>query len=268
MSLIRQHFGLTHIPFINICTHKAFAGEDLQQVIRRLDHLTLAPGLALTAGEPGAGKTFAVQAWCKHLNANEFTVHWIDDPGNRVSGFLRRIARLLGVEPAYRTDLVWEQFIDAIWEHHEDTAKHLVFILDESQDLSVEMLEQIRRLTNLGRHRPLPASFVLIAHREFLQRLHQRRLSPLKRRFSVQVCLQGLTRSEADPYARHHLEHSGARRPIFEDEAIGEIWSVSRGLPRLFNLVALQSMVEAAEQHKAQIDAALVRLIAAREAWL
>jgi type II secretory pathway predicted ATPase ExeA len=267
MTLIRQHFGLTQTPFINNGSHKAFSGEDLEQVIERLDLLTLSPGLALTTGEPGAGKTFAVGAWSKHLNPNEYTVHWLDDPGNRVSGFLRRIARLLGIAPAYRAEIVWEQLIDAIWEHHKDTAKHLVFILDESQDLPEEVLEQIRRLTNLGRHRPLPASFVLIAHREFLQRLNQRHLSPLKRRLSVQVCLQGLTRCEAGPYLNHHLEASGARRAIFQEEAIGELWSISRGLPRLFNLLALQSMVDAVGQQAAEVDAARIRLVAARETW-
>jgi len=92
MILIRQHFNLTQTPFTQTPPHKAFVSEDLQEVIKRLNLLMLSPGLALAAGEPGAGKTFAVEAWSKQLNPNEYTIYWIDDPGDRVSGFLRRIA--------------------------------------------------------------------------------------------------------------------------------------------------------------------------------
>jgi len=259
MIPIRQHFGLTRIPFAQVDPRSPYRSEDLAQVYPLLDRLLLTGGIALCVGEPGAGKTFAVDAWCQTLSPNEVAVRWVEDPGDTVSAFLRRLLRGLGIAPPWGVDTAWQRLVDGVTEHHRETAQHLVFVVDEAQHLRPEILEQLRRLTNLGRRQPLPLSFVLIAHRDFLVPLAQQHLTALRRRLRATVALGGLARREMAPYVDHHLGLAGATRPLFGEDALELLWSASRGLPRVIGTLALAALALAAGEGRTLVEASILQ---------
>lgn len=266
MLVIRQHFGLTRLPFLRADCRSPFRSTDLAAVAATLDRLRLTGGLGLCCGEAGAGKSTAVGAWAEAQNSNEVTIRWLDDPGASVSAFLRRSLRALGIAPAWGVDNAWQQLTDGIVEHYRETRRHLIFIVDEAQHLSPAILEQLRRLTNLGRQEPLPLSYVLIAHREFLAPLSQQHLTAFRRRLRVAATLGGLTAGETAPYVEHHLAQAGAARPIFGDDALELLWSASRGLPRVLDTLALAALDIAATGGRTLVEAStLQQVIAAQE---
>ncbi len=265
MIPVRQHFNLTHIPFIEATPETPCQTEDLKSVCSDLERLKLSGGLALCCGETGTGKTFAVESWTKTLNANTHSIRWLDDPGATNSAFLRRMVRCLDIEPAFQSEEVWCQLTQALRKHHKDTGKQLFIILDEMQDISPMVLDQIRRLTNLWRRGPLPLGFILIAHREFLVPLSRQHLAAFRDRLVVKTMVQGLTRDEVILYLQYHLQRAGAHSHIFGDDAVQLLWSASCGFPRRLNTLALNCMVKAIEKNVQIIEASLVDEIITQE---
>lgn len=252
MSL-QQNFSMPKIPFTFIKPEQCFASEDFKAVIQELERLNVIPGMALCAGEPGSGKTCAVSAWTETLNPNNVDVRWIEDGGATVSSFLKRAARSMDIAPAYQSEKAWQVLVDAIEQHYRNTRKKQVFVIDEAQKLPLQVLEQIRCLTNLGRKNPIPLSFILIAHREFLAVLKQHTMTALRRRIVVQVSMEGLTRDETGPYLNHHIKIAGGPEGIFDPETADSIFNQSRGLIRLINKIAIDSMWAAARKQQPKV---------------
>lgn len=264
MTQFLDHFGFGRVPFRKLPPREAFPTADLRAVADHLTQLQLLGGIGLCVGEAGAGKTYAVEAWAQALGSAFATV-WIEDPGINLRGFLRRLTQALGIAPCYHLDKVSQQLSEGLRNHSRDPSRHLIFAVDEAQLLPVEVLEQIRRLTNLAGQDGPPVSFVLIGHREFLAPFGGQKLLVLRRRLTATAAVAGLTREELDGYVGHHLDAAGATVPIFSEEALEQLWSTSWGLPRVVNTVAVASLLAAARAHVARVDATTVRRAAAEQ---
>jgi general secretion pathway protein A len=248
-----QNFSMPKIPFTIIKPHQCFASEDFKSVQQGLERLNIVSGLALCVGEPGNGKTCTVSAWTETLNPDVVDVRWIEDAGQNVSSFLKRTARAMNIEQTFQSEKTYQKLVDAIEQHYRDTRKRLIFVIDEAQKLPIPVLEQIRCLTNSGQKNPIPLSFILIAHREFLNSLKQRNMTALRRRIVIQVSMEGLTRDEIYPYIEHHLQIAGGSKDIFDPQTADPIFNQSRGILRLVNKLALSSMWAAAEKQQPKV---------------
>lgn len=261
MNNLTDHFGLTAVPFRKIPPKDAFSSLDLRTVIRRLRGFELLGGIALCVGEAGAGKTYAVEAWTHALDPSTTTVKWIDDPGTTSFSFFRRFARTVGLPSLHNTEAMASQLLDALYAHYRDHETHLIVVVDEGQHLPAEVLEQIRRLTNVARSQVAPLSFVLVGHREFLSPFAKDQLVAVRRRLSAVATVAGLSREELDRYVAHHLDRAGGQRTIFDREAIEVLWSASCGLPRMLNNLALHSMLAAQDEDATEVNATHVHRI-------
>ncbi|MFQ5559984.1 MAG: ExeA family protein [Nitrospinota bacterium] len=248
-----QNFSMPNIPFTLIKPDQCLATDDYKTVHQGLDRLKIISGIALCTGEPGSGKTCAVSSWVETLNPNSIDVYWIEDAGRSVASFLKRTAKAMNIEPAYQPEKVYQELIAAIEQHHRDTRKKLIFVIDEAQQLPPLILEQIRFLTNLGQKHPVPISFILIAHREFLFTLKQHTMTALRRRIVISVSLEGLTRDEITPYLKHHIQIAGGPDGIFYEQAADFIFNQSRGVLRLINNIALSAMCKAAKKQQPRV---------------
>jgi general secretion pathway protein A len=264
---VTTHFNLCSVPFDKISPSRAFSSSDLETVANKLCCLELVGGIAVCIGDPGVGKTYALEAWQTKLRVDTTRVVWIDDPGGTIFSFLRRCVSGLHIKPLHNVDTLWQQFHKAFMKHAE-TKKHLIVIVDEAHQLPLAVLDQIRRLTNLGRASAAPLSFVLIGHRELLSPFTTTKLNALRRRLTTVITIQGLSADEFEPYIKHHLREAGTEKSLFSKTVLQRLWSVSRGVPRLINTLALHCLLAVARQGADSVNQTIAEVIFRQEELL
>ncbi|MBU6402772.1 MAG: AAA family ATPase, partial [Verrucomicrobia bacterium] len=136
-----------------------------------------------------------------------------------------------------------------------------VLIIDEAQDLTNELLEQVRLLSNLETDDRKLLQIVLLGQPEFRDRLNDHRLRQLRQRITVRYHLRPLKRWEVGQYIQHRLQVSGAQgAPYFTEGALWRIHRYSAGVPRLVNSVCDKCLLAGYVQQRERIDYAMVGL--------
>jgi general secretion pathway protein A len=140
-------------------------------------------------------------------------------------------------------------------EHQKDA----VLIIDEAQDLTNELLEQVRLLSNLETDDRKLLQIVLLGQPELRDRLNDFRLRQLRQRITVRYHLRPLTRTEVGQYIHHRLQISGAKgAPYFSPGALWRIYRYSQGIPRLVNAVCDKCLLAGFVQQRDRIDFRMV----------
>jgi len=138
-----------------------------------------------------------------------------------------------------------------------------VLIVDEAQNLSTDVLEEIRLLTNLETATEKLLQIVLAGQPELEQKLKSPNLRQLRQRITLRCHTAPLTVSETYSYIAERLRTAGANRePIFSKEAIETIHLYSQGIPRIVNLLCEHSLVNAYVEHVRPVPAHLVEEVA------
>jgi general secretion pathway protein A len=120
----------------------------------------------------------------------------------------------------------------------------VVLFIDEAQDMSDDLLEQVRLLSNLETDDRKLLQIVLIGQPELRERLDRKRLRQLRQRITVLFHLGPISRQETESYIMHRLRVAGSTgRPSFSRPAIGEIHRQSGGVPRLINAVCDKALL-------------------------
>jgi type II secretory pathway predicted ATPase ExeA len=138
-----------------------------------------------------------------------------------------------------------------------------VLIVDEAQNLSDEVLEEIRMLTNLETFTEKLLQIVLVGQPELEQRLKQPQLRQLRQRLTLRAKTHPLTREETQSYVHQRLRIAGASgQQIFEPEALSLIHTYSSGIPRIINLICEHCLVSAFVDQQKVIGPAVVEGVA------
>jgi general secretion pathway protein A len=117
-----------------------------------------------------------------------------------------------------------------------EQGRESVLIIDEAQNLTLELLEQVRLLSNLETDERKLFQIVLMGQTELRDRLNDHRLRQLRQRITVRYHLQPLRRSEVGHYIQHRIQISGGNgAPYFTRPALWRIYRYSHGIPRLIN---------------------------------
>ncbi len=135
----------------------------------------------------------------------------------------------------------------------------MVLIVDEAQNLTPELLEEVRLLTNLETETQKLLQIILIGQPELREMLARNDLRQLAQRITGRYHLDPLSRDESAAYVRHRLRIAGATVEIFTNGALAELYRVSGGVPRLLNIIGDRALLGgySADQHV--ITAALIR---------
>jgi general secretion pathway protein A len=200
-------------------------------------------GFVQLTGEVGAGKTTLCRAMLEQLDGH-FSTALILNPVLSADELMKAIAIEFGlnVKGLDRLDTVAaiNNFLLKQVEQHKDT----VLIIDEAQDLTDELLEQVRLLSNLETDNRKLLQIVLMGQPELRDRLNNPRLRQLRQRITVRYHLLPLNRFEVNYYIQHRLEISGAKgAPYFTRPALWRIHHYSRGIPRLVNAVCDKALL-------------------------
>lgn len=199
-------------------------------------------GFIQLTGEVGAGKTTVCRAILEELGPRYRTA-LILNPCLTASQLLRAILVELGLprkaDRAASLDALNRYLLDQIAE-----GRDVVLIVDEAQDLDVELLEQVRLLSNLETDRRKLLQIVLIGQPELREKLDARSMRQLRQRITVRYHLKPLDREEAERYIAHRMTVAGCdRAPTFTPWAIRRIHSYSKGVPRLINAAADKTLL-------------------------
>ncbi|HYN22555.1 MAG TPA: AAA family ATPase [Thermoanaerobaculia bacterium] len=199
-------------------------------------------GFIQVTGEVGAGKTTVCRALLEDLGP-QYRTALILNPCLTGDQLLRTILIELGLEGGGdRVECLQRLnhfLLDQLTGGHD-----VVLLIDEAQDLSSDLLEQIRLLSNLETDQRKLLQIVLVGQPELRDKLNEPGLKQLRQRITVRYHLAPLSRRETEQYIQHRLEIAGANgRPSFNRWAIGGIYRYSQGVPRLINAVCDKTLL-------------------------
>jgi general secretion pathway protein A len=134
-----------------------------------------------------------------------------------------------------------------------------VLIVDAAQNLGVDVLEELRLLTNIETRSEKLVQVILIGQSELADLMEQMALRPLAQRITARYHLRPLSLSETRAYVRHRLEAAGQRQMIFTSSALRVIYRRSGGVPRLVNSICDRALLGAFARSKRRVTAAIAR---------
>ena len=243
--IYREFYGLRDAPF-NITPDPRFlffTDKHREAINHMLFGITEGKGFIQVTGEVGSGKTTVCRALLDRLGS-EYRTALILNPCMTVTQLLKVIVDELGLTPR-RKDRV--HLLEALNEYLlEQVAEgnRVVLIIDEAQGLSLELLEQVRLLSNLETDQEKLLQILLLGQPELREKLNDRRLRQLRQRITVRYHLPPLSRYEVDYYIRHRLHVSGGNgQPSFTRGAVRKIYRYSKGIPRLVNAVCDKALL-------------------------
>ena len=281
------HFGLREPPFsLTPDTSFFFACTNYQEGLNTL--LVAArtgEGFIKIVGEVGNGKTLLCRKLLATLSSDRETTTAIGTQDGGVSGrhaakfitayipnpYLEPRSLLLALADEFRID------IDSSCDQHQllkvlthtllDFArdgKRVLVCLDEAQAMPLESLEVLRLLTNLETEKRKLMQVVLFGQPELDERLKQNSVRQLRQRISFQYVLNGLHRDEMDRYLRHRLAVAGFKgETLFSSGAVNLLHRVTRGTPRLANIIAHKAMLLTYAEGRQQVQTNHIRNAAA-----
>lgn len=197
-------------------------------------------GFIVITGEIGAGKTTVsrtLQALLSNID-RETKIALITNTHITQKELIEEILDELNVEyvPGGKRKLI-KQLNKFLIEQLAMNIK-VVVIIDEAQNLTPKVLEEIRMLSNLETEKEKLIQIILMGQPQLKAKLHHPKLEQFKQRIAVNYHLASLTKEETHEYVKHRIKLVSAENLlIFSPEAIDAIFSHSHGIPRIINLI-------------------------------
>ena len=262
-TMYTSFFGLTEKPFaITPDPRYLFLSERHAEALAHLLYgIDDAGGFVQLTGEVGTGKTTMVRSLLGQLPAHA-DVALILNPRVTPEEFLGAIADELhlavpeGARGSVKAvvDLLNRFLLDA-----HARGRRVVVIVDEAQQLSADVLEQVRLLTNLETETQKLLQVILVGQPELRDVLARNDLRQLAQRITGRYHLDPLSKAESAAYVRHRLRVAGATTDVFSTGAIAELHRLAHGVPRLINVIADRALLGAYASEEHRVTAALVR---------
>jgi general secretion pathway protein A len=264
-----KHFGLRREPFsIAPDPRFLFMSERHREALAHLLYgLEGTGGVVLLTGEIGAGKTTVCRCFLEQIPP-KCNVAYIFNPKLTVIELLQTVCEEFHIAmpdvtlPDIAAPRTVKDYVDALNGYLLDghaKGKNSVLIIDEAQNLSADVLEQLRLLTNLETAERKLLQIILIGQPELRTLLDTPEMEQLAQRITARYHLEALNETETSAYIRHRLVVSGrtGSNP-FDSTARPRIHKVTRGVPRRINLLCDRAMLGAYARGTQRINAAMV----------
>ena len=255
-----EFYGLKQVPF-DLTPNPRFlfhSGKHREALNNLLYGIRERKGFVQLTGEVGSGKTTLCRAMLEQLDGR-FSTAVILNPVLNAEELMKAIATEFVLEARDLDRLDAVSAISGFLLKQVEQGRESVLIIDEAQNLTEELLEQVRLLSNIETDDRKLLQIVLLGQPELRDRLNSHRLRQLRQRITVRYHLKPLTRFEMTQYVQHRLELAGAKGvPYFTRPALWRVYFYSRGIPRLVNAVCDKALLAGYVEHSDRITHRMV----------
>ena len=259
-----EYFGFLRRPFeMTPDPSFLYLGEAHREGLATLVYgVQSGKGFVLLTGEVGTGKTTLLHALLNQLDTDT-NCAFLFNPRLTPLDFFLILFEELGIEQKCSTKAEYLLALNAFLIERLGRNETTLLIVDEAQNLSPEMLEEIRLLSNLETPRSKLIQIMLVGQPELKELLARPELRQLRQRIALRHHLRPFDERESAEYVDERLRKAGyGGKGIFKRSALREIYAVTGGTPRLINSVCDSALLLGYSQDKRTLDAATIREVA------
>jgi type II secretory pathway predicted ATPase ExeA len=228
----------------------------------------LADGFVVITGDIGSGKTTLIEAFLTDLPENIILAHISQTQLTPVE-FLQTLLVEFGFKPFRKRKVELLSMLKDFMVEQYAAGKKILLVIDEAQNLSRKVLEEVRLLSGLETQKEKLLRIILAGQPELANKLDSPRLQQLVQRVRLRFHLGALTKRETHEYISHRLNVAGAAgRTIFEPTACDVVFRYSGGVPRLINVLCDTAMLCAFAEERTVVDDALVKAAVEELQWV
>lgn len=251
-----KYFGFSDLPF-TIAPDPRYlylSAQHREALASLLYGINCNGGFVLLTGDVGTGKTTVCRCLLEQLPASA-EVAFILNPKYSITELLEAICDELKIPYQHSRSQI-KGYIDALNAHLLDAHArgiNTVLIIDEAQNLSLDVLEQIRLLTNLETSSQKLLQIILIGQPELLDKLARPELRQLDQRITARYHLNALSRTELAAYVSYRLAVGGSDAPLFSRAALWRLHRLTGGVPRRVNIICDRALLGAFVERRGKV---------------
>ncbi|MEZ4279564.1 MAG: AAA family ATPase [Myxococcota bacterium] len=262
--MYNEYYGLVRAPFeMTPDPSFLYLGEAHREGLATLVYaVNSGKGFVMLTGEVGTGKTTLLHALLGQLDSTTNSA-FIFNPRLDPLGFFRVLFEELGVGPACDSKAEYLLALNHYLIEKLAANERVLLIVDEAQNLSTEMLEEIRLLSNLETPTSKLIQIMLVGQPELQALIDKPELRQLRQRIALRHHLRPFDERELAEYVEGRLEKAGyTGRGLFHKKALRELYRVTEGTPRLINNVCDGAMLLGYARQQSVIGADAIREVA------
>lgn len=258
--MYEKYYGFTNSPF-NLTPDSAFffpSQKHEEALHRLLVAISQRNGFAVITGEIGSGKTTVCRTLLNKLDSATKVALILNTHLNKKE-LLTTILEDFGVEYKSTSKTHLLSALNSFLLEMASKDINVVLLIDEAQNLTPTVLEEVRMLSNLETESEKLFQIILIGQPELRRKLSHPKLEQFSQRIVVYYHLEPLDRQETEDYIKHRIKTAGStNEDLFSPGAIEEIYKYSRGIPRLINLACHNSLINGLIYDAKQITSNIV----------
>ena len=261
--MYRHFFGINDPPF-GTCSDPRFLylTPQSQEVLSCLQYGVAArKGFVVMTGEVGTGKTTLLNSALNSFAGQRMSTAFVFNPRLNALDFLEFVLADFGIPSNTRTKSGMLLQLNRWLIERFRNGELCAIVIDDAQNLSWELLEEIRLLTNLEIASEKLLQIVLSGQPELEEKLRNPIVRQLRQRISLWCKTRPLTSEEAIAYIARRLEVAGASQPVFLPDAMQLVHRYSKGIPRLINLICEHALVSAYVEEIKPVPARIVESV-------
>lgn len=268
--MYRYFYGINDFPF-GACPDPRFLYKmpHVQEALACLQYgIASRKGFVVMTGEVGTGKTTLLKSVLSSFTDRRISTAFVFNPRLDALDFLEFVLADFGIPPNPRVKAGMPQTKSAMlmqlnrWLIDRFRNGELcAIVVDEAQNLSWELLEEIRLLTNLETSSEKLVQIVLSGQPELEEKLRDPSVRQLRQRISLWCRTRPLKSDETKAYVMNRLRIAGASQPVLTPEAVQLVYRYSKGIPRLINLICEHAMISAYVEQIKPIPARIVESV-------
>jgi general secretion pathway protein A len=248
-------FGFQQKPFSLLPDPRfLYASRTHKIAINLLEYgLAEQAGYVVLTGEVGAGKTTLLRRLLQRVH-DDVVVGLVTNTHHSFGELMKWILSSYDLDFRQKDQVEQHQvFVDYLIRQYSK-GRRVVLIVDESQNLRADALEQLRMLSNVNSESDHLLQLILVGQPELRALLQRPEMRQFVQRISVDYHLQSLGRDEVAAYIHHRIRVAGSDREIFDDGACAAVYYFSNGVPRLINSLCDYALVFAFADERQAID--------------
>jgi len=265
-ALYQNYFGFVEAPF-NISPDPSFLylSSSHREGLAQLSYgIKGRKGFIVLTGEVGTGKTTLVRTLLNDLGNTTHTA-LIFNTIVSARDLMRYVCEEYGLVEIKQASqdihdyiVLLNEFLLATYQRGENCA----LIIDEAQNLSADVLESVRLLSNFETSKDKLLQILLVGQPELAERLNSPELRQLKQRVTLRYRLRNLSLAESSDYIKNRLQIARGNTALFTQTAVETIYLYSRGIPRIINVLCDNGLLTTYALGRKEVDASIIREVA------